>query len=374
MYKMLVHFLLEQHQEATQLSAATARARLTVGVQTDYRESETQTEPFSPEYVIHPEVGQPELLQLAYLTWGQGLPAGVAEVELIERARARRAWEATLPSLDDLSQLNKRREMMEEMEVKEWNFLAEEIQKLQDTRLALLRDLLKQRDEAENDLAEEKLHHIHFKLQSIKEIKLRKIHKNYVDKLRKLEAKRSAMEGKPDQRGPDFTDESTHITPINKASFTRSIDDLRSYCRETYKGLSELEAAIANLVPKPRERKPQGKVDKKSLVTKPPAERLVTLMNRYKALREEHKLKKMAPTSHVPRPVTPTVKEPPEREEKMELAVIQVQKLLRGRKVQKEMFRGRENCADVIKELRDAHSLQQQQQGAESSSHSSTPE
>ena len=40
---------------------------------------------------------------------GRGLPAGLAEVEIIERARAKRAWEATLPPLNDMTQIEKRR-------------------------------------------------------------------------------------------------------------------------------------------------------------------------------------------------------------------------------------------------------------------------
>ena len=51
---------------------------------------------------------------------GKGLPAGLAEVEMIERARAKRAWEATLPPLNDLDQLEKRKKMMDEMERKVW--------------------------------------------------------------------------------------------------------------------------------------------------------------------------------------------------------------------------------------------------------------
>ena len=42
----------------------------TVGVQTDYRESETQTDPYSPEYVVQRGSTPSELLQLAALTWG----------------------------------------------------------------------------------------------------------------------------------------------------------------------------------------------------------------------------------------------------------------------------------------------------------------
>ena len=41
-----------------------------VGVQTDYRDSETQTEPYSPEYLVRPG-SQPELLTLASLCYGR---------------------------------------------------------------------------------------------------------------------------------------------------------------------------------------------------------------------------------------------------------------------------------------------------------------
>ena len=38
--------------------------------QTDYREQEAQTEPYTPEYVVRPG-SQPELLTLATLSWGR---------------------------------------------------------------------------------------------------------------------------------------------------------------------------------------------------------------------------------------------------------------------------------------------------------------
>ncbi len=39
-------------------------------IQTDYRESEAQTDPYSPEYVVRPG-SQPELLTLASLSYGK---------------------------------------------------------------------------------------------------------------------------------------------------------------------------------------------------------------------------------------------------------------------------------------------------------------
>ena len=48
---------------------------------------------------------------------------------MIERGRSKRAWEETLPSLGDVSQLEKRKKMMDEMERKEWATREAEIEK-----------------------------------------------------------------------------------------------------------------------------------------------------------------------------------------------------------------------------------------------------
>ena len=45
-------------------------ATRTVEVQTDYRDSETQTDPYTPEYVVRPG-SQPELLTLSSLLYGK---------------------------------------------------------------------------------------------------------------------------------------------------------------------------------------------------------------------------------------------------------------------------------------------------------------
>ena len=47
-------------------------ATRTVEVQTDYRDSETQTDPYTPEYVVRPG-SQPELLTLATLSYGNNI-------------------------------------------------------------------------------------------------------------------------------------------------------------------------------------------------------------------------------------------------------------------------------------------------------------
>ena len=72
----------------------------TVAVQTKYRDSEAQTDPYTPDYTVRPGE-EPEILTLASLSYGKGLPAGLAEVEMIERARQKRDFEAALPPITD---------------------------------------------------------------------------------------------------------------------------------------------------------------------------------------------------------------------------------------------------------------------------------
>lgn len=68
-----VCFLCHLREDFITSDAEQKPTHFTVGVQTDYRESETQTDPYSPEYVIQPGTTPSELLQMAALTWGIGM-------------------------------------------------------------------------------------------------------------------------------------------------------------------------------------------------------------------------------------------------------------------------------------------------------------
>ncbi|KIY97934.1 hypothetical protein MNEG_10026 [Monoraphidium neglectum] len=131
--------------------------------QSDFRESEVQTLPWTPGYVL-PQEGTrraakqsvvsgvrhcegPELLQLTDLKWGDGLPGGLQEVLRLEAAREKRAFEASLPPIDDLAQLPLRQAMIEQWEAREWAQRAEEIRGVQEQRLGLLEKALQVREE-----------------------------------------------------------------------------------------------------------------------------------------------------------------------------------------------------------------------------------
>lgn len=71
---------------------------------------------------LHFKDESPEVLAIAHLTWGQGLPAGMHEVEIINRMRMKRAWEAILPPMDSEVNVKTRTMIIEAMEIDDWAF------------------------------------------------------------------------------------------------------------------------------------------------------------------------------------------------------------------------------------------------------------
>lgn len=59
---------------------------------------------------------------------GQGLPAGLKDIEYIDRVRRRRAIEASLPPLTDAKSMNERQQILEELEWTEWREREDEIE------------------------------------------------------------------------------------------------------------------------------------------------------------------------------------------------------------------------------------------------------
>ncbi|XP_033842295.2 cilia- and flagella-associated protein 91 [Periophthalmus magnuspinnatus] len=332
----------------------------TVAAQTDYRESETQTDPYSPEYINQAATTPSELLTLASLTWGHGLPAGLAEVEMIEHARAKRAWEATLPPLDDLSQLDKRRRMMAEMEAREWAFREGEIQKLKEARLKVLTDLLRKRDEVQQNYTHDRLKQIDQKLQKEKESKINKINNDYFRAMRKLNSRHSVAMDKLTHmyNFKDYSDLSSHTRPA-----VRQKHEDKNYYFDT-EGLTELETGLSASSLKSSVKNSQQPT--RSMI-KNSSQRAIQLYEQYRALRREDKsedklecLVKIEKPS--PPPVTPEIEKPPEGEEEREIAIINLQKLLRGRAIQYELIKGKENHLDLIREMRTVHALQREEQ------------
>ncbi|KAI9219705.1 solute carrier, TRAMD3 or PAT1-domain-containing protein [Blastocladiella britannica] len=170
---------------------------VSIGIQTLYRESEAQTDPYSPAYVLSPTAAsastQPEILALAHLTHRAGLPAGVAEIEMIERARAKREWERSLPPVTDDASFAKRLEMMEAMELAEWEEREKEIARLQARRMSVLRDALDARTREHDAQGAARMHAIWQRKLVEKDEFRAKMDARRAKEMRKLQEKRRVL-------------------------------------------------------------------------------------------------------------------------------------------------------------------------------------
>ncbi|KAM6288722.1 cilia- and flagella-associated protein 91 [Spheniscus humboldti] len=347
----------------------------TLSTQTDYRDGEAQTDPYSPEYVV-PSGSVPELLTLATLTWGRGLPAGLAEVEMIERAREKRAWEATLPAMDNALQIVKRRKMMNDMERKEWAFREQEIEKLQEVRLEVLKKLLWRREKNQKELHAKRLDDHWQNYQKAKEEKVRKIQHDCALMLRKLVAKRKNVMGKLERRDiiKEYTDfASQTYAPLSRIGYFPDNHSeryvVKNFYLNTFAGLCELEASLPDSVTQVKIKAPKPKyTTTETGFIKRSARLEVDLAQVHQALLEKkNKVKEPKKPLRflekvekpVPRPPTPILEKPSIEEEETELAVICLQKLLRGRAIQNMMFEGKEKRLELIRELRTTHALQE---------------
>ncbi|NWI89823.1 CFA91 protein, partial [Pitta sordida] len=347
----------------------------TLGTQTDYRDGEAQTDPYSPEYIVR-SGSVPELLMLATLTWGRGLPAGQEEMEVIDRIREKRAWEAALPAMDSPSNIAKRLKMMEEMERKEWAFREQEIEKLQKARLEVLKKMLQRQEDNQTKLNAKRLYDHWQNHQKAKEEKIKKIQHDCALMLRKLIARRKNVMGKLERRDiiKEYTEFSSETyAPLSRIGFFPDNNSdcyvVKNFYLNTFAGLCELESSLPDSLRQIKIKAPKPKcTTTETGFIKRSARLEADLAQVHQALLEKkNKVKEPKKPIHfieevekpVPKPHTLILEKPSIEEEETELAVICLQKLLRGRALQNMMFEGKEKRLDLIQELRTTHALQE---------------
>ncbi|KAJ3288033.1 Cilia- and flagella-associated protein 91 [Rhizoclosmatium sp. JEL0117] len=345
----------------------------TVGMQTVYRESEAQTDPYSPEYTLKPGQLPPELLALATLSYGMGLPVGMVELEMIERARIKRAWEAMLPQVVDKETFERRLRMMEEMELKEWQEREDEIKRLQEARLEILTKVISKREKDNEQLNNEKVERIWQKKLQEREAMLDRIESKRVKALRKLTEKRSKVGNKIERRDiiADYANYGSKVY-APKARDGLFFDDMHSTLKleigelETYNGLATLENTFQSKVmndrislPKPNKGRLNPAARKEMHLQEQLKLMDQKLKERKQAVKAEEKPLRFQQRNEKPplRPPTPKIKEPKPEDEDMDVAAILLQKLIRGRISQNLMYQGKERRLQLINELRTRHTI-----------------
>jgi len=351
----------------------------TVATQSVYRESEAQTDPYSPDYQISSQV--PEVLQLTHLTYGAGLPASEAELQIIERTRQKRIFKQMLPPPCDEFGMEVRVQLMEAQEFREWADRDRTIRELQEKRLQLLRQAFEERDMQRESAQTGKIDRVRQRKEEERDRKLAACQRLRTKVLRKMQKERTKADSDNVRKRDviaeyaDFTSQvyaplarNGHVPDYNTAKIEVQPSDLASF-----PGLVQLEASLHPSVLRATEKHPKDMDAKKksSHQLRKELEMTTALKTAMESIKKELQqnegdskgenglsaggLKKFHLRNVLDRPDSPREKNDvlPEEEEQ-ESAVLLLQRIIRGRAFQNLMFEGKEKRLDLINELRAA--------------------
>ncbi|RNF05116.1 hypothetical protein TraAM80_04845 [Trypanosoma rangeli] len=368
-----------------------------VGIQTVYRENEAQTEPYTPEYYI-PEGGDPnpEVLGIHELKWNNGLPAGVEEVELIQRLRRRRALEASLPPETDAKSSQVRHRALYDLEVQERKEREEHMTKMRQRRLDDIRDALMEREGAREEanrlrLEEAKTRKLADLKRFIERSEMKRIattQKLLGDRASKtassvacgMYAVDPVESNKPKKDLIEAYSRYGAFAATTQASYGRAVpptpmrpsDHFRYYdvrptiltLEEGIKELEEVKVPRIQRLPANTFVTPDNDAINSlpTLYQRREAARVVDALEYvntkiHKSDSREETMRVIElyrATPRLQRPDTPELELEDDAEESVEEACILLQRLLRGRAVQNDFFDGKERCRGLIEELQAA--------------------
>jgi hypothetical protein len=165
----------------------------TVEVQTMYRESEAQTNPYTPAYFLPPGA-QSEVLLLESLKYDDGLPISNREIEMIAQARVKKDLGMNaLPMTDEACFLMRKR-MLETQELRELKIREIDIDKKFAKRLEDLQKALEERNEMREFLGSQRVASIRQAKLEDREHNMQSIRKSRIQVLRRLARKRNEAE------------------------------------------------------------------------------------------------------------------------------------------------------------------------------------
>ncbi len=304
----------------------------------------------------------------------------MAEVYKIEEMMQKELFDGALPPTTDEAAFVMRRRFMEEQEVKEWNKREGEIKKLHNERMNLLQSALLEREKETEERHAQRIEDIRIKKTETKDRGIAKIHRKRIKVIRKKYKERKVMESAISyttrKRERDIIEEYADFGSKTYAPITReglSIDkkgskyEVHPEALTTYQGLSELQQQMPKRVLETRVvlTKIRDKYDHPKRAIKRHIDALTSCWGEIDkkvqgAKKLGEKQGEKAESKH--RCSTPDYYEKLQRsdgtatncKEKLarEMAVLLLQRLLRGRARQNAMFEGKEKRLSLIAELR----------------------
>jgi len=356
-------------QETLQLTKTTA-------TQSDFRESEAQTVPYTTDHVV-PEGENPEILTLGAFTYGNGLPMGQTEVGLIERARLKRLVEGSYPPSTDDRSYALRANQMEQLQTRSWEDREDDLKVEQDKRLKKLENDLDSRSkalEAKHEARVDQLRQVKL-LQSENEVAI--VQKRRIKAFRKLSEAQKHMVPEKKERDivNDYANYGSQVyAPITRAGQAKTLDkhaaqfDIEMKQLATLEGVQELEQEMptslvrSELKVQLSDNKKVGTAGRRLLIG---AQHLDKVHNHLKEQRNPQAanqdkaevLKRYHKPPPLERPTTPTVGAQMGQAGKEEAAVL-LQQLLRGRLVQNQVWEAKEKRRQLVEELRSVEELE----------------
>jgi len=365
-----------------------------VGVQTMYRDSEAQTDPYTPDFILKNRDERPEVLSIAHLTYNNGLPASVEEIKKVENRRERKRFDMSLPPMTDEVSFLLRRKMMEAQEKKEWDRREMHFENENRRRLDLIRSALIQREKTRSLRETARVDLLKEKKMGEKNRFANYVHQRRITNVRKTMTAREDAQHKMfhPRNSRDVIDDYTNYAssvyaPIKRDGLAQSssrgvaavvLDDSSS--AKSLRILADLEDSLPSSltsmkIPSPRLHKhlpPINTEQRKARIIQTHLDRTAKLLEdeisgKSKDKKESNLLSSVSSSSasppvavHTPkkkkilRPPTPevTLDEANESEQKVRAAICLIQRLLRGRAVQNMMYEARERQRNLIRELR----------------------
>ncbi len=235
--------------------------------------------------------------------------------------------------------------------------------------MELLKKMLKKREENQQNILVKRLDRIWVKKQKEKEAEIKKIRNENIKNIRKLVKKRENVEGTMKRRNiiEDYSNYgSESYAPLTRhGNFPDKNADLyqvKNKYLDSYQGLLELEASLPPYVLQLQVKAPKRTVTtrdgymKRKYKEEKRLDEIYDHITSMKEIKQEEEkplrfLKLIE--KPVPRPPTPQISVPDKDEEERDLAVIYIQKILRGKAIQNMMYDGKQEKIVLIKEVYD---------------------
>ena len=347
-----------------------------IGCQTLLRESEAQTHPTplpaDPKKIRVDGTFQ-EILELKDFSYGNGLPVEMYDIELIAKAREKRAFNDALPPLSDEACFLLRNKFTNEQENREWNQKEKEIEEINKKRLLALQQFLENREKEYEEKRLEKIDRLKEKKDEEVEGAIIKSRKKRVKIIRNISKVKDKFCNNKGKSGRDVILDYASFGSKVYAPLTRDGHnpdrhpfkfELDSYVLTDFEGLDRIERDITlsqsttmRTLEKPIMEKKYNnslskleKVQLKAIgdafgsIQKQEKKKIEDELLRKKKMEEEERIR--AEKNKPPEPI-------PEKNLILEDCLL-FQRLLRGRKEQLLMQEGKKNRFELIKELKRA--------------------